>query len=88
MKTITVSVAEGKKDFSRLIREAAERNEDIVVTKRGKPVAVIVPYGEYLRSRKAEAHRKILESRAAFARAGVSAAEVFRASREELEKKG
>jgi prevent-host-death family protein len=88
MKTITVSVAEGKKEFSRLIREAAERNEDIVVTKRGKPMAVIVSYGAYRRSRKAEARRKILESRAAFARAGVSAAEVFRESRNELERRG
>lgn len=88
MKTITVSIAEEKKEFSRLIREAVARNEDVVVTKRGKPVAVIVPYSEYRHSRKAEAHRKILESRAAFAKARVSAAEVFRASREELEKRG
>ena len=85
MKTITVTIAEGKRDFSRLIKEAAERNEDIVVTKRGKPMAVIVPYMEYQHSKKVEAHQKILESRAAFAGAGVSAAEVYRESREELE---
>ncbi|MBI4830106.1 MAG: type II toxin-antitoxin system Phd/YefM family antitoxin [Candidatus Lindowbacteria bacterium] len=41
MKAITVSVAEGKRDFSSLIREAVEKNEDIIVTKRGKPMAVI-----------------------------------------------
>jgi len=88
MKTTTVTIAEGKRDFSRLIREAAERNEDIVVTKRGKPMAVIVPYGEYQHTKKAEARQKILESRAAFAKAGVSAAELYRESREELERKG
>jgi prevent-host-death family protein len=88
MKTITVSVAEGKRDFSRLIKEAAERKEDIVVTKRGKPMAVIVPYGEYQHSRKVEAHQKILESRAAFVKAGVSAADVYEESREELERRG
>jgi len=51
-------------------------------------MAVIVPYGEYQHSRKVEAHQKILESRAAFAGAGVSAAEVYRESREELERRG
>lgn len=87
MKTITVTIAEGKRDFSRLIKEAAERNEDVVVTKRGKPMAVIVPYGEYQHSKKVEAHQKILESRAAFVKAGVSAAEVYRESREKLERR-
>ncbi|MFQ5441598.1 MAG: type II toxin-antitoxin system Phd/YefM family antitoxin, partial [Thermodesulfobacteriota bacterium] len=42
MKTVTVTIADGKRDFSRLITEAAEKNEDIVVTKRGKPMAVII----------------------------------------------
>lgn len=88
MKITTVTIAEGKRDFSRLIREAAERKEDIVVTKRGKPMAVIVPYGEYQHSRKVEAHQKILESRAAFVKAGVSAAEVYKESREDLERRG
>jgi prevent-host-death family protein len=87
MKNTTVTVAEGKRDFSRIVKEAAERNEDIVVTKRGKPMAVIVPYGEYQHSKKVEAHQKILESRAAFMKAGVSAAEVYRESREELKRR-
>ncbi len=88
MKAITVSVAEGKRDFSSLIREAVEKNEDIIVTKRGKPMAVIVPYGEYQQSKKAGAYRKILETRAAFVKAGVSAAEVYGKSKSELEKRG
>lgn len=88
MKTITVTVAEGKKDFSRLIKEAADKSEDIVITRRGKPMAVIVPYSEYQHSRKIEAHQKILESRAAFARGGLSADGVYRKSRKELEKRG
>ncbi|MBI2934862.1 MAG: hypothetical protein HYY29_04750 [Chloroflexi bacterium] len=49
-------------------------------------MAVEVPYGEYQRSRKLAAHQKILESRAAFAKAGVSAGEVYRESRKELER--
>jgi len=88
MKSITVTVAEGKRDFSKLIREASEKEEDIVVTRRGRPTAVIVSYDEYQRTRKVEAHRKIMESRAVFIKAGVSADEVYRESREELEERG
>ena len=85
MKTITVTIAEGKKSFSRLIREAAERQGDIVVTKRGKPTAVIVAYGEYLHSKKADAYKKVLEARGVFAKAGVSAAKVYKEGKEALE---
>ncbi len=85
MKSTTVSVAEGKKGFSRLIREAAERSEEVVVTRRGEPVAVIVSYKEYHRSKKIEGHRKIAEARAAFLKAGVRADEVFKESRKQLE---
>jgi prevent-host-death family protein len=50
MKSTTVSIAEGKKGFSRLIQDASEKNEEIIVTKRGKPVAVIIAYNEHLHS--------------------------------------
>lgn len=85
MKTIFVTIAEGKRAFSRLIKQAVEKSENIVVTKRGKPMAVIVPYEEYQLSKKVKAHQKILESRTAFAKIGVSAAEVYSESKEELE---
>ena len=48
MKLSTISIAEGKRDFSRIINDASQNKEEIIVTKRGKPVAVIVPYDEYL----------------------------------------
>ena len=56
MKSTTVSIAEGKKGFSRLIQDASEKKEEIIVTKRGKPVAVIVPYEEYRHSRRLEGY--------------------------------
>lgn len=87
MKGTSVSVAEGKKHFSRLIQGALEKKEEVVVTKRGKPVAVIVPYEEYQYSRRVEGYRKIMEVRKAFLKAGVLAEEVFKESRKQLEKK-
>jgi len=63
MKSSSVGVAEGKKGFSRLIRNALEKKEEIVVTKRGKPVAVILPYEEYQHSKRIEGYKKIMEAR-------------------------
>jgi len=87
MSGTTVNVAEGKKEFSRIIRLAMEKNEEVVVTKRGKPVAVILSYEEYQRSKRVEGYRKIAEARAAFLKAGIKANDVFRESRRQLEKK-
>ena len=86
MKSTIVNVAEGKKGFSRLIRQATESKEEVVVTKRGKPVAVILSYEEHQRSKKVEGYRKIGEARAAFLKTGIRADEVFRESRKQLER--
>lgn len=85
MDITMVTIAEGKKIFSRLVNEAAEKDEDIVITKRGKPMAVIVSYKEYRHAKKVEAYNKIIESRAAFVRAGVSADDVYKESKKQLE---
>ena len=87
MKVSTVSIAEGKKNFSRLVKDALEKKEEIIVTKRGKPIAVIVSYEEYQHSKRVEGYRKIMEAREAFLKAGISANEVFKESRKQLEKK-
>jgi len=87
MKSTTISVAEGKKNFSRLIKSALEKKEEVIVTRRGKPVVVIVPYEAYQYYKRVEGYRKIMEARKAFLKAGVLAEEVFKESRKQLEKK-
>jgi len=82
-----VSIADGKKGFSRLIQDAEQKRESIVVTRRGKPVAVIVPYDEYQRVARMEGYRKIMEAREVFLRAGVTADDVYQESRKQLEEK-
>ena len=82
-----VSIAEVKKDFSRLIRISIEKKSEIVVTKRGKPVAVILPFDQYRQSRKQNGYQKIMESRQVFLKAGVSADKVYKESRKQLEGK-
>ena len=87
MKTTTVSVAEGKKGFSRLIEDALKKKEEIIVTKRGKPVVVILSYDEYRHSKRLEGYRKIMEAREAFLKTGILADDIFKESRKQLEKR-
>jgi prevent-host-death family protein len=87
MKYTSVSVAEGKKGFSRLIKDAFEKKEEIVVTKRGKPVAVILPYEEYQHAKRVGGYKKIIETREVFLKANISADEVFKESKKQLERR-
>jgi prevent-host-death family protein len=85
MKDTTVSIAEGKKGFSRLIQGTMDKKERIIITKRQKPVAVIIPYDEYRRSMKFEGYKKIMEVREVFIKAKVKASEVYKESKKQLE---
>ena len=87
MNSTTVSIAEGKKSFSRLIHDTVEKRANTIVTRRGKPVAVIVPYDEYERNVRREGYQNIMEVREAFLKAGVIADDVYRESRAQLEEK-
>jgi len=46
MTTKKVSVAEAKKHLSDLLGRVAYRGERIIISKRGKPMAVLVPTSE------------------------------------------
>ena len=46
MSHTEVSVVEAKKHFSELLGRVAYGGERIVISKRGKPMAVLVPHGE------------------------------------------
>jgi prevent-host-death family protein len=87
MNSTTVSIAEGKKGFSRLIHDTEEKRKNIIVTRRGKPVAVIVPYDEYEHNTRMEGYKNIMKAREAFLKAGVIADDVYRESRTQLEEK-
>ncbi|MCX5919420.1 MAG: type II toxin-antitoxin system Phd/YefM family antitoxin [Deltaproteobacteria bacterium] len=85
MKDITVSITEGRKKFSRLVHGALNNKEKIIITKRQKPVAVIIPYDEYRRSMRFEGYKKIIDAREAFLKAGVKAKDVYKESQKQLE---
>ena len=84
MNTLNVSIAEGKKNFTKIIRASEEKKQRIIVSRRGNPVAIILPYKEYQKSRKREALEKIKEARAIYRQSGISAEEVYEISKKEL----
>ena len=86
MKSRSVKCSEAKRNFSRLIEDIHKKKEEIIVIKRSKPVAVIVPYEEYKHSKRVEGYSRIMKARAAFLKAGVDADEIYRESKKQLEK--
>jgi prevent-host-death family protein len=87
MDILNVSIAEAKKNFSRMIRASEEKKQRVVILRRGDPVAIILPYGEYQKSRKEEAFKIIKETAAIYRESGMSAGQVYEISKNELEEK-
>jgi len=85
MQNHTISIAEGKKAFSRLIKDVADHKGDVVVTRRGKPVAVVIPHDKYRKLARGEAYRKIVAARERFSRSKLKASDIYEESRRELE---
>ena len=83
----TVSVAEAKRDLTSLIRHSESENEQIVITRRGKPVSVLLGFKEYEKLHKLSAYAGMLRLSKELSRTGVSASELFDQSRQELEKR-
>lgn len=69
------------------MRDALEEKKEFIITKRGKPVAVIIPSEEYKQAKRLEGYKQIMDAREAFAKSDMSADEVFSESRRQLETK-
>lgn len=87
MTTKTITISEGKKGFTSIVKESALNQEEIVITKRGHPVAALLSYKEYLDYKKLRTYLKMLEISTAMKNAGIKAADVYKASKKELEER-
>ncbi|MBI5207859.1 MAG: type II toxin-antitoxin system Phd/YefM family antitoxin [Candidatus Firestonebacteria bacterium] len=87
MKTSIVSIAEGKKSFSHLIKDTHNKKNEVIITKRGKPMAVIIPYDEYKQSKRIDGYNKIISAREAFTKTKLKADEIYKESKKQLEMK-
>jgi prevent-host-death family protein len=78
-----ISIAEAHNRLSRWLNRVEE--EPITITRRGKPVGVIISPEEYERLRRVQAYLQMLRLSNSLRESGVTANELFRASRQELE---
>ena len=81
--TMMVSIAEAKSGFSELLRRA--QKELVIVTRRGKPDSVILPFEEYEHLRRLLAYSSMVRLSRELKEAGVTATELYETSRRELE---
>jgi prevent-host-death family protein len=80
-----ISVSEAHNRLSRWLEGIGD--EPITITRRGKPVGVIVSPREYERLSRVKAYLQILHLSRSLSENGVTAGELFDASRRELEKR-
>jgi prevent-host-death family protein len=88
MVTKIVTISDGKKDFTSLVKETVSKNEDIVITKRGQPVAALLPYKEYSNLKKLKTYLKMLQISAEMHKTNIKAKDIYAASKKELERRG
>jgi len=81
--TMRVSIAEAKSGLSELLKRA--QKEPVIVTRRGEPDAVILPFEEYERLRRLRAYSSMVRLSRELEGVGVTATELYEASRKELE---
>lgn len=80
-----INVSQAKKGFLELVRRA-EGQESVVIEKKGKPVAAILPYSEYLNLNRVRSYLAMQEISRGMGDSGITAREIYRESRQELER--
>jgi prevent-host-death family protein len=80
-----ISVSKVHNRLSHWLNEV--QNEPVTITRRGEPVGVIVSPDEYERLCRVRAYLQMLRLSSSLYESGLTADELFRASREELEER-
>ena len=81
-----VTIVEGKRDFTRIVKKVSEDAEDIIITKRGKPVVVLLCYREYKEIKRLRSYLKMLQISESLKKYQITATQIYEESKKELEK--
>lgn len=81
-----VTIVEGKRDFTSIVKKASEDAEDIIITKRGKPVVVLLSYREYKEINRLRSYLKMLQISESLKKYQITATQIYEESRKELER--
>lgn len=83
---MSINVSRAKANFLDIIRRA-ENNEDIVIEKKGYPVAAILSYREYTDLKRVRDYLAMQKIHQAARNTGITAREIYEESRRQLEAK-
>ncbi len=78
-----ISIAQAHNRLSDLLKKL--KDGPITITRHGKPVGVIITPEEYENLRQVQAYLKVVSLAHSLSESGVSAQDLYRASRDELE---
>ncbi len=81
-----ISVAEAHNRLSHWLKQV-EQGETVRITRRGKPVGVIIDPGEYERLRQVQAYLDMVTLSRSLHDSGLTAGELYRTGRDELEQR-
>ena len=87
MHTKKVSVAEGKKSFTQLLRQVEKEQAAVLIFRRGRFVGAILPPDEYERLGRLQAYFEALQLSKQLAPLQLNAAELAQEARQELEER-
>lgn len=87
MNTKRVSVAEGKRSFTQLLKQVEDEGTAVLIFRRDQFAGALLPAEEYERLERLQAYFEALQLSNQLAHLGVSAAELAREAREELEER-
>ena len=79
---LDVSIADAHNRLSTLLKKV--QKSPIRLTNRGRPVGVLMSFEEYERLSRADAYSQMLELSRNLSESGVSASELYQASRREM----
>jgi len=82
-----VSITQGKRDFTKIIQSLEKRDKEIVVTRRGEPIAVIVSYQQFKSLKKLSDWVDMIKISEKMKKRGVKAKDLYEASRKDLEER-
>lgn len=84
---LKVNITEGKRDFTKIIQSLEKRGKEIIVTKRGEPVAVIISYEQFKSLKRLSDWVNMVEIAEKMKRKGLKAKDLYEVSRKELEER-
>lgn len=80
---IDIPIAQAHNRLSALLKKV--QKSPVTLTRRGKPVGVLISPEEYERLRQLEAYNRVVQVSHTLRDSGVSASDLYRSSRDELE---